>query len=186
IVHHLKHGIWDPNNHLVFVGYQAKGTMGRRIIEGEKNIRIAGEEVSVKAELHTINGFSAHADRDDLLAWASNFTNSPFFLITHGEPESSLAFSETLKKAGMKSAVPTAGQELELEPNGAAKAPKIIEQPVMLRVEDMSSVLSEILTLVSGMKDGRPAASEEDILPLLQSSKILLETAKKKMSEKKV
>ncbi|NCB17403.1 MAG: hypothetical protein EOM65_14675, partial [Synergistales bacterium] len=59
IVHHLKHGIWDSKNHIVFVGYQARGTLGRRIVEGEKNIRIAGEDVAVKAEIHTINGFSA-------------------------------------------------------------------------------------------------------------------------------
>ncbi|MBL3538439.1 MBL fold metallo-hydrolase [Aminivibrio sp.] len=185
IVHHLKHGIWDPKNHVVFVGYQARGTLGRRIVEGEKNIRIAGEDVTVKAEIHTINGFSAHADRDDLLAWASNFTTPPLFLITHGEPESSLAFSQTLEKAGMKSVIPSAGQEIQLEPNGAAKAVKLPEQPVLLRGEEVPSVLTEILTLASGLRESVSGKEDEDILPLLQSTKILLETARGKMSAKK-
>ena len=186
IVHHLKHGIWDPKNHIVFVGYQAKGTLGRRIVEGEKNIRIAGEDVMVKAEIHTINGFSAHGDRDDLLAWATNFTTSPLFIITHGEPESSLAFSQTLEKAGMKSAVPSPGQEIQLEPNGAAKAVKLPEHPVLLRREELPSVLTEILALASGLRESVPAEGDEDILPLLQSTKVLLETARGKMSAKKV
>ncbi len=185
IVHHLKHGIWDPKNHIVFVGYQARGTLGRRIVEGEKNIRIAGEDVTVKAEIHTINGFSAHADRDDLLAWATNFATSPLFLNTHGEPESSLAFSQTLEKAGMKSVVPSPGQEIQLEPNGAAKAVKLPEHPVLLRGEALPSVLTEILTLASGLRESVPAEGDEDILPLLQSTKVLLETARGKLSVKK-
>ena len=65
IVHHLKHGAWNPRNHIVFVGYQAYGTLGRRIVDGETELRIAGEDVIVKARVHTIGGFSAHGDRDD-------------------------------------------------------------------------------------------------------------------------
>jgi metallo-beta-lactamase family protein len=186
IVHHLKHGIWNPRNHIVFVGYQARGTLGRRIVEGEKDIRIAGEDVTVKAEIHTINGFSAHGDRDDLLAWATNFTTSPLYLITHGEPESSLAFSQTLEKTGMKAVVPSAGQEIQLEPNGAGKMERLPEMPVLLRGEEVPSVLTEILTLASGLRETTSAGGEEDILPLLQSTKILLETARGKMSAKKV
>ena len=72
IVHHLKHGAWNPRNHIVFVGYQAYGTLGRRIVDGETELRIAGEDVVVKARVHTIGGFSAHGDRDDLLAWAGH------------------------------------------------------------------------------------------------------------------
>jgi len=186
IRHHLKHNLWRPESTILFVGYQARGTVGRRIVEGEKNIRIAGEDVTVKAEIHTINGFSAHGDRDDLLAWATNFTTSPLFIITHGEPESSLAFSQTLEKAGMKSAVPSPGQEIQLEPNGAAKAVKLPEQPMLLRREELPSVLTEILALASGLRESVPAEGDEDILPLLQSTKVLLETARGKMSAKKV
>lgn len=184
IVHHLKHGIWNPKNHVVFVGYQAQGTLGRRIVEGEKNLRIAGEDVSVKANIHTINGFSAHADRDDLLAWAGNFSTAPLFLITHGEPKSSLAFSETLAAAGMKGVVPVAGQEIELEPNGAGKAVHIAEQPVVLKREEVSTLLAEILLLASGLQNRAVPIQEEGILSLLRSSKVLLETANEKMNER--
>jgi metallo-beta-lactamase family protein len=183
IIHHLKHGIWNPRNHVVFVGYQARGTLGRRIVEGEKNLRIAGEDVSVKANIHTINGFSAHADRDDLLEWAGNFTTSPLFLITHGEPKSSLAFSETLAEAGMKGVVPVAGQEIELEPNGAGKAASIVEQPVLLRREEISTLLSEILVLASELQGRAVPVQQEDVLSLVKTSKFLLEAASGKICE---
>ena len=182
IVHHLKHGIWNPDNHVVFVGYQAKGTLGRRIVDGEKAIRIAGEDVLVKAEIHTINGFSAHGDRDDLLAWAKNFTASPLFLVTHGEPESARAFAETLAQAGLKSAVPSAGSEIELEPNGKAAGIACQERVMVLR-EDSSDILSEILTLASGLQGIAP--SGEESLPLLQSARILLQTASEKAAAAK-
>ena len=184
IVHHLKHGIWNPKNHIVFVGYQARGTLGRRIVDGEKNMRIAGEEVTVKAAIHTINGFSAHGDRDDLLAWASNFTTAPLFLVTHGEPQSSLAFSQTLEKAGMKAVVSFHGQEIQLEPYGALRAADLTEAPLMLAAREIPSVLSEILTLATGLRETPLGGKEEDILPLLQSSKILLEAAGLKAGEK--
>ena len=112
-------------------------------MDGEKHIRIAGEDVTVKASIHTINGFSAHGDRDDLLAWASNFTTAPLFLVTHGEPSSSKAFSETLQKAGMRTAVPFAGQEIPLEPNGAA-VQVIQEKAVILNGEKTAAVLTDI------------------------------------------
>ena len=186
IVHHLKHGIWNPKNHVVFVGYQAKGTLGRRIVDGEKSMRIAGEEVSVKANIHTINGFSAHADRDDLLKWAGNFSTSPLFLITHGEPKSSLALSKTLEEAGMKAVTPIPGQELELVPNGTSSAHGIIEQPLVIPREELAPLISDIQSLAS-MIGGRAIPDrEEDVVTLLKSSKILLEMAYEKASSNSV
>lgn len=183
IIHHLKHGIWNPKNHLVFVGYQARGTMGRRIVDGEKHIRIAGEDVTVKASIHTINGFSAHGDRDDLLAWASNFTTNPLFLVTHGEPASSKAFAETLGQAGMKAALPSPGQEIELKPNGAIP-PSIRERAVMLESEKMTAVLTDILSMAASLREASAAGAEPEIMPLLQSTKVLLEAAREKIGEK--
>ena len=114
IVHHLKHGVGDPSNRIIFVGYQAKGTLGRRMVDGEKTLRIAGEEVTVNAQLHTINGFSAHGDRDDLLTWADNFETDPVFFVTHGEPKSSQALALALQKKNHRAVVPIAGEEFEL------------------------------------------------------------------------
>ena len=182
IVHHLKNGIWNPKNHVIFVGYQARGTLGRRIVDGEESVRIAGEEVAVKAEIHTINGFSAHADRDDLLAWAKNFTTDPLFLITHGEQESSDAFSETLRNAGMKSAVPAAGEEISLEPNGYPDKVKEIRTLSGTPQRELYSIAGDIRSLASDLEEMGHGAEGEKVLFLLQSSRLLLETAKKMIS----
>ncbi|MBM4405007.1 MAG: MBL fold metallo-hydrolase [Chloroflexi bacterium] len=88
IVHHLKHRLPDPATTVLFVGYQAQGTRGRRLLSGEKTERIHGQFIPVRASIEVINGISAHADWQDTLQWLSNFTAAPRTLfITHGEPE---------------------------------------------------------------------------------------------------
>jgi metallo-beta-lactamase family protein len=98
IKHHLKHNLWRPEAHVVIVGFQAQGTLGRRIEDGEKLVRIFGEEIAVKAHIHRIEGLSAHADRDQLLAWASHFTPPHLTLLTHGEPKAAEAFKQLLER----------------------------------------------------------------------------------------
>jgi len=99
IRHHLKHNLWRPEAHIVFIGYQAAGTLGRDIIEGKKMVRILGEDVQVKANIHTLGGFSAHADQNGLLTWLSNFKSQMMkVFIVHGEEEISLAFAEIIKE----------------------------------------------------------------------------------------
>jgi metallo-beta-lactamase family protein len=86
ILHHLKHRLPDPKNTVLFVGYQSEGTRGRRILDGEKQIRIHGQFFDVKAELVTVSGFSAHADWTELLKWMDGFTAPPAqTLLVHGE-----------------------------------------------------------------------------------------------------
>lgn len=122
IVHHLKNGIWNPNNHVVFVGYQARGTAGRRIVDGAKTIRLAGEEVAVKAQIHTIGGFSAHADRTDLILWAEHFRLSmPQFFVVHGEPKAANSLQEALEGRGFSAQVADVDLEIELEPRQHGK-----------------------------------------------------------------
>ncbi len=96
--HHLKHNIWREETGIVFVGYAANGTLARRIINGEEKVRIFGEQYSVRADVHTIGGFSAHGDQQDLLNWHEQ-TNSPdtTFLV-HGEESSMEVFSKLLSK----------------------------------------------------------------------------------------
>ena len=104
IKHHLKHNLWDSRNSIVFVGYQAEGTLGRSIVEGAKEIKIFGEPIHVAAEIFNLRGFSGHADRDGLLKWISSFSPAPgkVFLV-HGEQESKKSFAEYLEnKAGIK------------------------------------------------------------------------------------
>lgn len=98
VQHHLKHYLWKPKSSIVFVGYQAEGTLGRTIISGEKYVRILRERICVSAEIYFLEGFSAHADKNYLLKWLSGFKSSPkkIFLV-HGEEESKKTFAETVK-----------------------------------------------------------------------------------------
>jgi metallo-beta-lactamase family protein len=99
IRHHLKHHLWDKRTSVVFVGYQAEGTLGRKIIEGAETVQLFGEEVSVKAEIHSLEGFSAHADRDGLLEWIGGFTKKPrqLFLV-HGETAAKEALAQMIQE----------------------------------------------------------------------------------------
>jgi metallo-beta-lactamase family protein len=86
IKHHLKHHLWRETSHIIFIGYQGEGTLGRRIIDGAKVVKVLGEEIAVRARIHTLGGFSAHADRETLLAWLSHFKNPGLqIFVNHGE-----------------------------------------------------------------------------------------------------
>ncbi|NWF53151.1 MAG: MBL fold metallo-hydrolase [Nitrospirae bacterium] len=111
IRHHLKHNLWRPECSIIFVGFQAKGTLGRKIIDGAKMVHILGEEIAVKASIYTINGFSAHADQAELIEWLSFFKNSPEVFIVHGEEDVSIAFSNIVnERFGFKTYVPEKGE----------------------------------------------------------------------------
>ncbi len=183
IVHHLKHGIWDPHNQVVFVGYQARGTIGRRLVDGEKTLRIAGEELNVKAKLHTINGFSAHGDKNDLLAWAGNFENRPVFFVTHGEPKSSMALVGALKERGLQAMAPVVGEEFELTPLKGIETSISIPAavPRIKSLDQMNDLLTDIVELAASIRAKSEEVKEpEPLLPLLQSTIVLLETAEQK------
>lgn len=99
IRHHLKHNLWDSRNSIVFVGYQAEGTLGRALVEGVKDVTLFGEEVHVNAEIHNLEGFSGHADREGLLDWLRGFQMKPHdIFLVHGEAQSKYDFAETVKK----------------------------------------------------------------------------------------
>jgi metallo-beta-lactamase family protein len=86
ILHHLKANLWKPETHVVIVGYQGDGSLGRRLIEGDKLVSIFGEKIVVKAHIHTLGGFSAHAGQTDLLAWFNAIAPcQPRVVLTHGE-----------------------------------------------------------------------------------------------------
>lgn len=98
IKHHLKHHLWLKESSVVFVGYQAEGTLGRRIKDGQKDVKIFGETIHVNAEIYSIEGFSGHADQTGLLEWLGHFDKSPeaIFLV-HGEADSRKAFAQKVK-----------------------------------------------------------------------------------------
>jgi metallo-beta-lactamase family protein len=98
IRHHLKHNLWRPEAHVVIVGFQAQHTLGRRLLEGDKRVRILGEEIAVRCHVHEITGLSAHADQDQLVAWASNFESPRMVILTHGELHAALTLEKILEE----------------------------------------------------------------------------------------
>ena len=99
IRHHLKHNLWDEKSSIIFVGYQAEGTMGRLLLDGTDKVTLFGEEVQVKAEIYNLEGFSGHADRDGLYSWLSGFEKEPkHIFLVHGETESKEGFAEYVKE----------------------------------------------------------------------------------------
>ncbi len=103
IRHHLKHNLWNPKASVIFVGYQAEGTLGRLLVEGAKEVTLFGEEIQVNAEIYNLEGFSGHADRDGLLMWLGGFQKEPkHIFLVHGEPESKEDFARDCgAKAGI-------------------------------------------------------------------------------------
>ena len=111
IRHHLKHNLWRQNSSVIFVGFAAKGTLARQIIDGAKTVHLFGEELPVHARIHTINGFSAHADRDELLAWHHSVGAAQTFLV-HGEEEVMQTFETLLRNTKVE--MPKMGQSFDL------------------------------------------------------------------------
>ena len=111
IKHHLKHNLWRKECSVLFFGYQAEGTLGRRLIEGEKKVTIHGEEIEVKAEIYNMEGFSAHADHDEMLEWLQCFDKLPQRIFcTHGEDQSTQDWAaEISEKFGVQTVAPEPG-----------------------------------------------------------------------------
>jgi metallo-beta-lactamase family protein len=115
IVHHLKHNLPYGNNHVIIVGYQAFGTLGRKLVDGFENVRIHGEEIPVKAKIHTVGGLSAHGDQDDLARWYENIASRPPVYLVHGERDSQTVFKEYLSaRNGAEVHLPDPGDILDL------------------------------------------------------------------------
>jgi len=115
IKHHIRHNISNPHNTLLFVGYQAEGTLGYWIKNGEKKIRLLGHEVFVNAQIKSIDSFSGHADYKGLLNWLRYFIPKPKkVFICHGEERSCKSFAEKVEKTGIKTYIPSLGEKLKL------------------------------------------------------------------------
>ena len=117
ILHHLANGLGDHRNLVLMVGYQGENTLGRRLQEGAKMVKVFGEEVAVRAEIETIGGYSAHADRTELRAWVRNL-GGPVrrAFVVHGEPDAAQAMAQILREEGVRQVdVPSQGESFELE-----------------------------------------------------------------------
>lgn len=110
--HHLRHNLWRQESSIVFVGFAAEGTLARRIIDGAQQVRIFGEEIPVRATIHTINGFSAHADQAELLAWHRQIGTPERTFLVHGEERTMEHFAKLLQDTQVE--MPLLGQSFAL------------------------------------------------------------------------
>ncbi|MDT8900556.1 MBL fold metallo-hydrolase RNA specificity domain-containing protein [Anaeroselena agilis] len=165
ILHHLKHNLWRPESSVILVGYQAEGSLGRRLIEGVKRVKIMGEEVSVRAKIHNLDGFSAHADQEYLIKWLSMFREPPAnIFIVHGELEQANAFAGVIKdKLGYPVYVPgfgdsavIDGRSFSVEASGMVLVdPAVIELQKLL--EQLDSEFMELRKRLETAGAGDPA-----------------------------
>ena len=113
--HHLKHNLWREDSTVLFVGYQAEGSMGRKLQDGAKSVKLFGEEIAVNAEIATLHGTSGHADQTGLLNWLHGFKQKPgTVFINHGDDDSVKAFKEILVGEGYNTEDPYSGTEFDL------------------------------------------------------------------------
>ena len=148
IKHHLKHHLWRPESHIVIIGYQGEGTLGRRIIEGAKTVRLFGEEIAVKAQIHTLGGFSAHADQRGLLEWLSHFRNPHLeVFVIHGGEKVSLEFAQLVRdRFHFRTSVPQWGEQRALFGPEATVAAEPFEPERKEELEEGRPPSSEVVS----------------------------------------
>ena len=168
IRHHLKHNLWNRNSSIIFVGYQAEGTLGRMLLDGAKEVTLFGENIRVNAQIHNLEGFSGHADKDGLLAWLSGFQKVPkHVFLVHGEEESKKAFAYTVKeKLGYDPIVVTEPSEFVLEKDEIVDSHVIendgLEEEIISNTQD---TLTDIHSRIEDILYNAKLAVGKDISP---------------------
>lgn len=151
IKHHLKHHIWNPNSTILFVGYQAPGTLGRRIVDGAKTIKIFGEEIAVNARIEYIEGYSGHADQEWLMNFIYSFITKPkHIFLVHGEPEGQEILREKiLKETQIPVIVPEFGEVYSIKDDLVEK----IDQLESIVVEREQTPRAEVIEKMKILKN---------------------------------
>lgn len=160
IKHHLKHHLWDPKSTILFVGYQAQGTLGRRIVEGEKKVKIFGEEIAVNARIEYIEGYSGHADQEWLLNFIYSFITKPkHIFLVHGESEGQVILKDKiLETVEIPVTIPEYGQCYTLDDELTMEQ---AVEPVTKVTIEKSDVLDKIKTLKEELEDMEVIVKEE-------------------------
>ena len=181
IKHHLKHHLWDPNSTILFVGYQAPGTLGRKLVDGDKKVKIFGEEIAVNARIEYIEGYSGHADQEWLMNFVYSFTNPPkHIFLVHGEKEGQIVLKDKLEESTqIPITIPDFGETYELNDElqmiGKTKD-TVKERYLRLDVlERMNTLKEELEDLASIVKEEYldKNASDEDIIRIKERLKEL-------------
>ena len=158
IRHHLKHNLWRPECTILFVGYQADGALGRRILDGAPRVRLFGEEVAVRARVVRFHGLSSHADRDGLVRWINAFTPKPMqVFVVHGESRAAENYAQSLKDMGFAAHAPNYEEVYDLLENrmvapGVELTPKPLLPPVSPAYRKLEEVGQKLLDVISHNK----------------------------------
>jgi metallo-beta-lactamase family protein len=185
IKHHLRHNLWRPGASVVFVGYQAEGTTGRRIVEGAKKIRIFNDELAVKAKIWTIGGFSAHAGQNQLIDWLKNFkTKQMKVFLVHGEYSAQETLASLIReRLGFDVTIPGYLEEILLkagEKIKEIKAPLVEEEPRI----DWDAFIGTLETKISDLKNRKKDIAslsltrQMEILDMLKEADMNIDEAK--------
>ena len=165
IRHHLKHNLWNPLNSLIFVGYQAEGSLGRILLDGAKKVKLLGEEINVALEIYDIEGFSGHADQNVLLNWISQFKIKPKkIFIVHGEekPASTLA-NLISERFNIEAIIPSIGDKFNIKKNDIELAKGINIEPYMLK-EDIETELENVYNQFNSLINRSSGLLEDKVL----------------------
>ena len=176
IRHHLKHNLWRPECAVVFVGYQGEGTLGRRLLEGAKSVKLFGEEIAVNARIINFPGLSSHADRDHLFGWIEHFSPAPEqVFVVHGDAPITELFAEDLNARGIPAHAPLYTEVYDLLDNVLLEKGKVLERkqksggasaasPAFVRLQ---STAKELEQLISASR-GRPNKDLADLAAQLR------------------
>ena len=157
IKHHLKHHLWDPNSTILFVGYQAPGTLGSKLVNGEKKVKIFGEEIAVNARIEYIEGYSGHADQDGLMNFVYSFTTPPkHIFLVHGEPEAQKELKEKIEEnTKIPVIIPEFGESYEFDESiemvgkaGQNVKERYLRLDVLERMNTLKEELEDMSTIV--------------------------------------
>ncbi len=168
IKHHLKHNIWSPKNTILFVGYQAPGTLGRKIVDGAKTIKIFGEEIAVNARIEYIEGYSGHADQEGLLNFIYSFIKKPdHIFLVHGEEEGQKVLKDKIiETTNLPVTIPSYGETYDLSEkvkiSGAIRHENIKEYRKLEIIDRMETLKEELIDMENIVKEDILANSVND------------------------
>ena len=193
IKHHLKHNLWKPESTILFVGYQAVGTLGRSIIDGAEKVKIFGEEIAINARIEYIEGYSGHADQEWLLNFIYSFHNPPkHVFLVHGEEEGQIELKQKIEStAGIKTTIPAFAETYNLD--GADEPVCEINQENLTKynkiarkyevLENIEKLISKMSDIETAVKNEQIETKDEDIINLTNRVKELQEHISKIMGE---
>lgn len=166
IKHHLKHNLWRADSTVLFVGYQAVGTLGRSILDGNQKVKIFGEEIQVKASIEKVEGFSGHADQAGLLEWIGHFPSSiSRVFVMHGEEKVTAVYADELQKRGYYAVTPALFDTFDTK--SFEKTTGIVPSIKEVPQSDLSTLLARIRLKIEGADAAYAARMKEELASLI-------------------